>query len=106
MGIVILVVRSGGIAGLRRRWQVAPERDQQHWVALVESCPWDDPEPPARLDADRFTWSIRAVTSHDERHRELPESALTGPWRELVDAVRAASDEGRSSRPSRSGGGE
>ncbi|WP_353115022.1 protealysin inhibitor emfourin [Microbacterium sp.] len=90
--IVILVMRSGGIAGLRRRWEVAARGDDEgRWTELLESCPWDDPAPRPDGGADRFTWSIRARMSDDERVRDLPESAVTGAWRDLIDAVRAAS---------------
>lgn len=89
--LAVLVVRTGGIAGIRRRWRVDPTPDdEQRWLELIESCPWDEPEPESPLGADRFTWLIQASTLHDERRRELPESALVGAWRDLVDAVRDA----------------
>jgi len=88
--VVIVVVRSGGIGGIRRRWQVEPPHAEfSRWVALVESCPWDDPSPP-QSGADRFVWSIRVRTPSERREQDLPDAALDGPWRELVDAVRAA----------------
>lgn len=87
--VVVLVVRSGGIAGMKRRWQVAPPpADERPWVELIERCPWNAPAPAPDAGADRFIWSIRARTPDAERSRELPESAVTGVWRELVDAVR------------------
>ncbi|MFT4259633.1 protealysin inhibitor emfourin [Microbacterium sp.] len=92
--VVIAVVRTGGIAGLRRRWRVeAPSDEASDWIALIDSCPWDAPAPDGR-GADRFVWSIRARTPSERREQELPDAALDGPWRELVDAVRAASAEG------------
>ena len=90
--IVIAVVRTGGIAGLRRRWRVEPDPEQTpEWAALVERCPWDEhPDPSAEIGADRYVWSIHAVI-HDTQHEQvLPDTLLHGPWRELVDAVRAA----------------
>ena len=89
--VVIAVVRSGGIAGIRRRWRVAAPTDEAgEWIALIDSCPWDSPAPETE-GADRFVWSIRARTPSVRHEQELPDAALDGPWRELVDAVRAVS---------------
>ncbi|MFK0402485.1 protealysin inhibitor emfourin [Microbacterium sp. NPDC090225] len=93
-GVIIAVVRSGGIAGISRRWRVeiaaSDSPDAEPWIALIERCPWS-----ANLDdsggADRFVWSIRARTPTEHLERELPDGAVAGPWRDLVDAVRAAS---------------
>lgn len=93
-GIVVAVVRSGGIAGISRRWRVeiaaSDSTDAESWIALIERCPWDA-DTESSDGADRFMWSIRARTPHERRERELPDAAVSGPWRELVDAVRAAS---------------
>ncbi len=91
--VTIAVVRSGGVAGIRRRWEVEPPQpDVNVWISLIERCPWAEPKehPPG---ADRYVWSIRARTPQIERERELTDSELTGPWRELVDAVRDAARE-------------
>jgi hypothetical protein len=89
--VVIVVVRTGGIAGIRREWQVEPEpAEAPEWIDMVDDCPWDDDADAAR-GADRFVWLIRVRTPEEKRERELPDSALVGPWRALVDAVRAAS---------------
>ena len=89
--VVIAVVRTGGIAGIRRQWRVeAASDDAVEWVDLIDRCPWDQ-ETESGRGADRFMWSIRARTPSERRERELPDSALDGPWRALVDAVRAAS---------------
>lgn len=89
--IVIAVVRSGGIAGISRRWRIeARPAEAAEWIALIENCPWDATAPP-RAGADRFVWSIRARTPSERRERELTDSELAGPWRALVDAVRDAS---------------
>ena len=88
--VVIAVVRSGGIAGIRRRWRVEAEAPAaEKWIALIDRCPWDE-DSDAGTGADRFVWSIRARTPSERRERELPDSALDGPWRALVDAVRSA----------------
>ncbi|WP_217178817.1 protealysin inhibitor emfourin [Streptomyces sp. AC495_CC817] len=89
---VIAVVRTGGIAGLRRRWSVEPPpSDTGDWIALIESCPWDAPRPDTE-GADRFVWSIRVRTPSERLEQELPDTALDGPWLALVKAVREASD--------------
>lgn len=92
--VVIAVVRSGGIAGIRRRWRVEPDPEEAgDWIALVRRCPWD--EEPQASGADRFVWRIRVRTPSERHEQELPDGALDGPWRELVDAVRAASSRER-----------
>jgi hypothetical protein len=88
--VVIAVVRTGGIAGIRRQWRVEPDpADAPEWLSMVDSCPWDA-DGDTSTGADRFVWLIRVHTPSEKRERELPDSALDGPWRELVDAVRAA----------------
>lgn len=134
--VVVAVVRSGGVAGIRRRWTVAaPPEDAGVWIALIDSCPWDSPSDDAALregggddgrgdgglsggaggspteaevasdaegtsptgertgaaGADRFVWSIRARTPSEQHEQRLTDAALDGPWRTLVEAVRAAS---------------
>ena len=88
--LLVAVTRTGGFAGITRVWTAEPVDDEaSEWIALISRCPWDE-----RLDldphgADRFQWSIRAQCAPDEeREAELPDRAVTGPWRELVDAVR------------------
>ena len=89
--VVIAVVRSGGIAGIRRQWRVeAEEPDAGEWITLIDRCPWDQ-EAPAAPGADRFVWTIRARTPSERRERDLSDAEVDGPWRALVDAVRAAS---------------
>jgi hypothetical protein len=89
--VVIAVVRTGGIAGIRRQWTVEPDpAEAPRWITMVERLPWDD-DADAGRGADRFVRLIRVRTPSERRERELPDSALDGPWRELVDAVRAAS---------------
>ena len=92
--VTVTVVRSGGFAGLTRQWRVtAGEEDAEHWVGLVQECPWgacDGQTSPT--GADRFAWTVRATMPDGQRHAELAEAEATGPWRTLIDAVRAASD--------------
>ncbi|KHK98865.1 hypothetical protein LK09_08355 [Microbacterium mangrovi] len=91
--VVVTVVRSGGFAGIRRRWEAAAGGDAApRWIALIDDCPWDQP-PPHSAGADRFVWRISVSWSRaDDRSVELPEDALTGPWQKLVEEVQAAAD--------------
>ncbi|MFD5278874.1 protealysin inhibitor emfourin [Pseudarthrobacter sp. NPDC058362] len=95
----ISVERSGGIAALTRVWTVNAQsssaRDQ--WKPIIEACPWDAVPRTASAAArefagagqpDRFMYSIRA----GQRRATLPERAVTGPWRTLVDSARAAAE--------------
>jgi len=90
--VVVSVVRSGGMAGIRKQWRAEPPAsDIPHWRALVDQCPWDDTGAPAEGN-DRFIWHITACTDpSDQREAEIPDSRLRGPWRTLVDEVRDAS---------------
>jgi hypothetical protein len=89
--IVIAVVRSGGTAGIRRQWRVEPKpADAPEWITMIERCPWGG-TTEAVSGADRFIWVIRVRTPAEQREQELSDAALDGPWRALVDAVRAAS---------------
>ena len=89
--LVVTVVRSGGIAGMRRRWRAQPSAaDLPRWRELVAGCPWDAPVPAA-TGADRYTWHIVAEDGARPREAALPDGSLDGPWRRLVDAVRGVS---------------
>jgi hypothetical protein len=89
--VIVVVVRSGGIAGMRKQWRAEPPAsDAPHWIALIDECPWDDAIDDDRA-ADRFVWRITASGDGvTEREAELPDSRLYGPWRALVDEVRGA----------------
>ncbi|WP_431802406.1 protealysin inhibitor emfourin [Microbacterium sp. bgisy203] len=92
--VAVTVVRTGGIAGMRRRWGVeAADADADPWIALVDACPWDAcvAAPHATTGADRFAYSVSARMPKAEHHAELAESEASGPWRTLIDAVRDAS---------------
>ena len=94
----ITVQRSGGIAGIERVWSVQAQTpdDQNQWLSLIEACPWDElpggaasgAGGPGSSQPDRFVYRIRA----GQRRATLPEQDLTGPWRILVDTMRAAAD--------------
>jgi hypothetical protein len=95
----ISVERTGGISAMTRVWTVDARSKTalNQWQPIVEACPWDAvPRTPRAAAAefadqqrDRFIYSIRA----GERRAALPEQAVTGPWRVLVDRTRAASQE-------------
>ncbi|WP_106816061.1 protealysin inhibitor emfourin [Microbacterium timonense] len=107
------VARTGGIAGMTRRWSARLSDDEaQEWVPLLDRCPWERARPRAADDSagdapgpsareggpmpDGFVWWIRASWSgRDPREAELPDPELVGAWRELVDAVRDWSRRGR-----------
>ena len=96
--VAVTVVRSGGFAGLTRRWGVrAPAPEADAWIELVEDCPWGAVADRAAASgaphgADRFSWSVRATVRGDALRAELAEAEVAGAWRTLIDAVRAASD--------------
>ncbi|UUT35679.1 protealysin inhibitor emfourin [Microbacterium elymi] len=96
----VTVIRTGGIAGLRRSWTARPSGDDaSRWAALIRQCPWDDAtaqEPPE--GADRFAWEIRAQLDEAQRAARLSESRMQGPWRDLVHEVQAFERERRTGR--------
>ncbi|MFB2598274.1 protealysin inhibitor emfourin [Herbiconiux sp. P17] len=96
----ITVARTGGVAGISPHWTVtaSEEADVDSWLSLVESCPWDAPEPsdaagtgrPIGGSADRFVYTIRVfLPTEEERDARVSEQRL-GPWRDLIDRVKDA----------------
>ncbi|MFL0411801.1 protealysin inhibitor emfourin [Microbacterium paludicola] len=82
----VVVVRSGGFAGIRVTWEVRvdDQPDRAEWFELVESLPWDDAPSAPPGEPDRYIYRITC-----EPHEVvLPERQLDGPWRTLVDRVR------------------
>ncbi len=94
----ITVERSGGFAGIKRVWtaEAATPDEVKRWQPVVEACPWESlPARGPRNGAgqpDRFIYSIRA----GQHRATVPEQALTGPWRTLVDLAKEAA---KSPRP-------
>ncbi|SIT89344.1 protealysin inhibitor emfourin [Microbacterium sp. RU33B] len=90
--IVVHVVRSGGIAGLKREWTAEPQpTDAPRWMHLIDECPWEasDSAGPPR-GADRFQWRISARCADEPaRQASLSDDELEGPWRQLVEEVRS-----------------
>jgi hypothetical protein len=110
--VEVAVTRTGGFAGLTKRWLAEPAAAEASvWIDLIAQCPWDAPATGADSDAapgaeagaapgaeagavpspgaDRFVWWIRArCGEQEEREAELPDDEIVGAWRALVDAVR------------------
>ena len=84
--VSILVVRSGGFAGLTQHWRVEAHDDAEEWVALVHACPWGAVGRDA-ASRDRFVWRIEAHLPRTVHRASVPDSHLIGPWRTLVDRV-------------------
>lgn len=93
----VTVTRTGGIAGAKRTWQAQPETaDAGHWAELIDRCPWDAADPARPIvptGADRLMWHVGAVCGPTAREAALPDTEVQGPWRELIDAVRAVRDD-------------
>lgn len=91
----IVVVRSGGFAGISRSWRVEAGSDDAvaEWRPFVDACPWDSVgvDPASR---DRFTWRIEVRVSRRTHQASVPDRELTGPWRALVDRVQEQGDDG------------
>ncbi len=104
--LTILVVRTGGFAGLRRAWRVsAAGSEATEWFDLVSACPWEAERPSGEAPgADQFTWEITAADAGSsgeasstpvrgdavpgERRAVLADAEAGGAWRDLIDAVR------------------
>lgn len=95
----IVVVRSGGIAGLSKQWRAEPDPERApHWRELVDSCPWDAP-PAQASGADRYQWRIEVRRGDAAVHQaRLTDGQIAGPWRMLVDEVRQAAAPGSRGR--------
>jgi hypothetical protein len=80
----VIVSRSGGMAGIRLTWEVRVEEqpDPKTWAEFLNSLPWDD----VTDTPDRFSYRIRCAP-HEV---VLSEPQVKGPWRDLVNRVRAA----------------
>lgn len=78
------MTRTGGFAGLTATWTVLvdDQPDSDEWTRLVAALPWNAQPKPAP-QPDRYVYRIRL----SRREITLPEQALDGPWRELVDRV-------------------
>jgi hypothetical protein len=92
--ILIVVVRSGGLAGIRQQWRVeSGDDDGDDWTALVTACPWGSVGAD-RDSRDRFVWNIEARMPRATRAAKVPDALLVGPWRALVDRVQELGSRG------------
>jgi len=89
----ILVVRSGGFAGISQQWRVEPHDDQEQWLELLRACPWGAVGRDTE-SRDRFVWRIEAHLPRTVRTASVPDAHLVGPWRVLVDRVQEAGTHG------------
>ena len=83
----VIVSRSGGMAGIRQTWEVQVEEqpDPILWTEFLNSLPWDE-VTDSEATPDRFAYRIRCAP-HEV---VLAEQEMNGPWRDLVNRVRAA----------------
>lgn len=86
--MIITVIRSGGFAGISRQWSVRVEEqpDEEQWRELIDRLPWEH-SPATPDEPDRYIYRVRCAP----REAVIPETKLTGPWRELVDKVQVTS---------------
>ena len=103
VAIAVTVTRTGGFAGLRRTWHAQPDTDDApRWIALIDTCPWAAAAPTRAIPpmgADRFVWRVDARCGDAEREAALADPEVQGPWRELIDAVRAATGKATGNAP-------
>ena len=92
-GVSILVVRSGGFAGISQQWRVEADDDADEWLELVRACPWGAVGRDA-ASRDRFVWRIEAHLPRTVRKASVPDAHLVGPWRVLVERVQQAGARG------------
>ncbi|SFN54302.1 protealysin inhibitor emfourin [Mycetocola miduiensis] len=96
--------RSGGFAGIPRRWQVFLEKepDEESWLALLRRLPWDD-LPRDAPQPDRYLYRINCEPDEsvfrEPREALIPEQDLTGAWRELVERVCKRDEQEHQPRP-------
>jgi len=89
----ILVVRSGGFAGIRQQWLVDSPDDTSEWLTLVQACPWGAVRPDP-ISRDRFVWRIEARIPRTPHAASVPDRELVGPWRALVERVQEVGTHG------------
>jgi hypothetical protein len=92
-GVSILVVRSGGFAGISQQWRVDARDDAETWIELVRACPWNAVGRDT-ASRDRFVWRIEAHLPRTVRRASVPDAHLVGPWRALVERVQEAATNG------------
>jgi hypothetical protein len=83
----VVVSRSGGLAGIRTTWEVEVDAqpDAADWASLIAALPWAEAAERAP-QPDRFVYRIRCPP-HEV---VLAEPQVRGPWKELVERVKAS----------------
>lgn len=84
--IRIVVSRSGGFAGLTRTWtvEVSEAEAEQRWLPLL-----DELESGSIPDDGRDRYVYHVTVGY--REVDVGESAVQGPWKELVERAKQAS---------------
>lgn len=95
MELTISVVRTGGVTGLRRSWELRLDcaHEADTWGPLIDACPWDAARGFGT--PDRFLYRITV----GDRSATVPERELHGPWRALTDRVREAAERSTPTEP-------
>lgn len=91
----LTISRTGGFAGLSRRWSTSVDPADPPWHELLHRLPWDDVgrEAPG---VDRFVYVVTFEPRPEEvpqRRCEIPEHRFTGAWQELLERVRDSDGE-------------
>lgn len=75
---------------MTRTWsvEVSPTEAEEHWLPLLEQA---DPGESEDAQRDRFVYHIVVV---GYREVTVGESAVQGPWKELVEWVKNSSQHG------------
>lgn len=90
----IEVSRSGGFTGLTRTWSVdvSSTEAEERWLPLLDQA---DPGGSEETQRDRYVYHIAV----GYREVTVAESAVQGPWKELVERVKNASSGQREDEP-------
>ncbi|RFA09885.1 hypothetical protein B7R54_12235 [Subtercola boreus] len=105
--VAVTVVRTGGFAGLKRTWEATADDPStvDVWLGYVDALPWGKPPQQDPHSADRFVYRIVIAVRSEVRHDQtLPESALTGGWRDLVERVQHEAGGDQDAAPTSPGG--
>src|SRR3954453_24181014 len=88
----IELIRSGGFAGVTRRWSLEPDdlgadeaAEVERLLAALDDVAADPPEP-AR-GADRFQYELRGMRGGETRSMTLQEGAIPDEIRPLIDRL-------------------
>ena len=95
----IEVSRSGGFAGLTRTWsvEVSSTEAEERWLPLLEGADNSGVEDAER---DRYVYHIAI----GYREVTVAESAVEGPWKELVEWVKNAAASQPENKPGEGSG--